>query len=417
MKIKSCLPSRVGVAHPGTQHSWQTALAFQEASALSWYATSSYYKTSAWPDRSVALLPAGLRARADKELRRRRFDPLDDQLVRRAWETEALERPIGRFVSRDLMLRLQRDRHRRFPNRLLRLFSREPVDVVWGPHDCLEAFEQLKPCGVTCILDQPVGHFASLDRVIRAEHERHPDFFFSEQVGVSPEVLERQQRAAEVADLIVVGSDFAARTMVENSVAPNKVRIIPYGYDERSFPEQSPKRQPLKGRPAEFLFVGLVGARKGAAYLFEAFRRIDPTKARLTLVGPLDMPPETFRRYADYVNYVGSVTRPEVIEHMRRADCLVLPSLFEGSALVLYEALAMGLPIVQTASSGLGADDGVNGVVLTDLTVDRLQAAIEDATADPERLESWGEASWTMRTDRTWAKYRSGVRELVKSAT
>ena len=384
---------------------------------LRWYATSYYYKTSAWPDRLVALLPSELRSRAEKELRRRRLDELDDRLVRRAWETEFLERPIGRFISRDIMRRLQAGRHARFPARLLRLFEREPVEVIWGPQDCVEAFEKLKKHGVVCILDQAVGHFASLDRVLREEHERHPDFFGADQVGISGKALDRQRRATEVADLIVVGSEFAAQTMIDNSVDPRKLRIVPYGYDERRFPTEQPRRQPLNGRPTEFLFVGLVGARKGAAYMLEAFRGIDARRARLTLVGPLDLPSETFARYARDVNYVGSVTRAEVLDHMRRADCLILPSLFEGSALVLLEALAMGLPIIQTASSGLGAQEGVNGIVLKEVSADHVRSAAESVIACMERTRNWGDASWQMRADRTWANYRSAVRDLVQSVT
>jgi glycosyltransferase involved in cell wall biosynthesis len=413
--MTSCLSSRVGVAHPGTQHSWQTALAFQEASALSWYATSYYYKTSAWPDRAVALLPAGLRARADKELRRRRFDPLDDSLVRRAWETEFLERPIGRYVSRNLMRQLQNGRHRRFPRRLLGLFGREPVDVVWSPQDCVEVFEQLKSRGVLCILDQPIGHFQSLDRTMRAEYERHPDFFFGDQVGVEPRMLEQQKRAVEIADFVVVGSAFAAVTMLENGVDPAKVRVIPYGYNERLFPSEMPQRRPLDGRPVEFLFVGLVGARKGLAYLLEAFSLVDPRKARLTLVGPLDMPPATLDRYAQHVNYVGQVTRAEMPDVMTRADCFVFPSLFEGGGIVLYEAAACGLGLIQTSACGDGVRHGQNGVVIPPSSTEALVAAIEAATAG-DTLSEWENASWRLRTERTWAAYRSAARDLVRSA-
>ena len=42
---------RIGVFHPGTQHSWQTALAFQEAGMLGWYATSAFYDPARWPYR------------------------------------------------------------------------------------------------------------------------------------------------------------------------------------------------------------------------------------------------------------------------------------------------------------------------------------------------------------------------------
>ena len=49
---------------------------------------------------------------------------------------------------------------------------------------------------------------------------------------------------------------------------------------------------------------------------------------------------------------------------MAAADVFVFPSLFEGSAVVTYEALACGLPSVVTPDAGSVVRDGVEGFVV-----------------------------------------------------
>lgn len=403
---------KIGVAHPGTQHSWQTAYAFQENASLHWYCTSFYYKKNSWPDRLLSFIPSSIRARAEKELNRRRFDPLDDSLVRRAWETEFLERPIGRALSRKLMLKLQQGRHSRFPHRLKKVFASEPVDLVWGPHDCLEAFEYLKSLGVKCVLDQPIGHFAELDATMRAEQQANPEFFLDGSGVKSKADIDRQLKAADLADLIVVGSEFARQTMLRQGTAPEKVRVVPYGYDEMRFPAEMPSRPPLDGRPVEFLFVGSLEPRKGAAYLLKAFDKIDPRKAHLTIVGPIQVPKEIIAKYGTHITFVGQVTRAEIATHMASADCFVFPSLFEGGGIVLYEAAACGLALIQTTRCGDGVRHGDNGILLDEISVETLTDAVIQA-CDPETLNKWRENSWRSRTERSWAQYRESVRRLA----
>ncbi|NIQ94070.1 MAG: glycosyltransferase, partial [Desulfuromonadales bacterium] len=71
-----------------------------------------------------------------------------------------------------------------------------------------------------------------------------------------------------------------------------------------------------------------------------------------------------------------------VVKHMRAADCFVFPSLFEGSAITLYEAVGAGLGIIQSAASGIGAEDGRNGLCLDTVSVDALTEAIMAVVSD-----------------------------------
>jgi len=403
----------VGVAHPGTQHSWQTAIGFQESGRLRWYTTSSYYKPNQWPDRLVQLLPTKLRGNIERQLRRRRNDLLDDSLVRRNLGTEPIERFLRLRVSRLLADRLMNRRQYAFPHKVISLMIREPVDAIWGPVDCLEVFEWAKPRNITCILDQPIGHFKSLNRIMLDELSKNPEFFLGNTRTLPDKQLERQYRAAEIADLVVVGSEFAAATMVENGTDPDKIRVVPYGYNEEDFLGPKPIRPPFDGRPIEFLFVGSVGARKGIAYLLKAFSTIDPTKARLTLIGPLEIPMSTFEKYSRGITYLGQVRRSEVATKMRNSDCFILPSLFEGSALVLYEAIAAGLAIVHTKQCGFDVKDGLNGKVLRDVNEETIKETVYEIIHNPQRLQEWRDTSWTTRHLHSWSHYRKAVTQLV----
>ena len=55
---------------------------------------------------------------------------------------------------------------------------------------------------------------------------------------------------------------------------------------------------------------------------------------------------------------------------MAAADVFVFPSLFEGSAVVTYEALACGLPCVVTPEAGSVVRDGVEGLVVPSADVE-----------------------------------------------
>ena len=60
---------------------------------------------------------------------------------------------------------------------------------------------------------------------------------------------------------------------------------------------------------------------------------------------------------------------------MAAADVFVFPSLFEGSAVVTYEALACGLPGIVTAEAGSVVRDGVDGLIVPARDVEALAAA------------------------------------------
>ncbi len=155
---------------------------------------------------------------------------------------------------------------------------------------------------------------------------------------------------------------------------------MPYAADTRRFRPDPGKRH---GPSCIFLFAGGITQRKGIKYLLEAWRRIRRPGWRLQLLGALPSDPGPLGAYLDEVEPLGRVPHAEVPARMAAADVFVFPSLFEGSAVVTYEALACGLPSVVTPDAGSVVRDGDEGFVIPPRDVAALADRMERLGVDP----------------------------------
>jgi glycosyltransferase involved in cell wall biosynthesis len=85
------------------------------------------------------------------------------------------------------------------------------------------------------------------------------------------------------------------------------------------------------------------------------------------------------------------VTRQEVRRHYQWADVFVFPSLCEGSAMVTYEALAAGLPVITTPNAGSVVRDGVDGFIVPIRDAEAIAAKLDLLARDPSPGPDIGE--------------------------
>ncbi len=331
----------------------------------------------------------------------------------------AVENRVGPSARR----LLARARTRRFDRALARRIERERPDVVLAFSDVASEFA-LPTCrrlGIASILSMVHGDVREERVVLDREAVASPDFFpiYLGDGRLDPGELDwlhaRRLRDVELADLVLVPSDHIARALARHGTPADKIRVVPYAADTRRF-RPDPDRRP-DASTCTFLFAGGITQRKGIKYLLEAWRLARRPGWRLQLLGPLPADPGPLAGYLDEVEWLGRVGHGEMPARMAAADVFVFPSLFEGSAVVTYEALASGLPSIVTAESGSVARDGIDGLFVPAGSVPPLARAMERLGLDPDlrramaisarrRAEAFG---W----DRYHAALESAVREVV----
>ncbi len=407
---------QVTVFHPGTQHSWQTALALQQLGRLESYRTSIFYQPERWPYRLERILPAPLARRASAEFRRFSHPGLDPALVQTAGLAEWAERIAARAGLRGLALALDRIGNRQFVRHLAGSIRGERPFALWGFNgSSLSSFELAQQLGRICILDRTNGDFRVYNAMMDEIAEHYGDWFLPIERKVSAADIANDGREYELADAIVVGSPFAAATIrqaVPNAAVQAKLRVLNYCYDEALFGHLPPPVPTSKTTPVRFLFMGLAIPRKGFHHVLEAIARIPRSEAELTIVGDLKVPPRMFAPYADRVTWVPSVARADVPAIMARHDVLVLPSYFEGAGIVLYEALAAGCALIQSDRCAL-AVTAETGIMLERVDTDAVEAAMRAAIADRDRLAAWRRAAQDEARNYTFARYRKNIAELL----
>lgn len=407
---------QVAVFHPGTQHSWQTAYALQQLQRLEWYATSIFYKPDEWPYRLERILPGPIGARLHGEFRRFHHLGLDPDLVRTGGVAEWAERLAARAGMAGLSARIDRWGNRRFVAQIAGAIRSARAFALWGYNgSSLSSFALAKEYDRTCILDRTNGDFAAYNAMMAEVQDAYGDWFIESQRAIPAGTIANDRREYELADIILVGSAFAADTIrrsVPDEGLHRKLRVLNYCYDEALFDPLPPPQPVAPARPIRFLFMGLVIPRKGIQHLLEAIARIPRSAAELTIVGSMQIPGEVFARYADRVTYRPTVARADVPAIMAAHDVLVLPSYFEGAGIVLYEALAAGCGLIQSDRCAMAVTPQT-GILLDRLDSDALYAAMMTAIEDRDRLNGWRAAAQAEALNYSFARYRENIAALL----
>lgn len=211
--------------------------------------------------------------------------------------------------------------------------------------------------------------------------------------------LQRAVNEMQRADYVLVPSDIVRESCIKEGVDERKIIQVPFGVDVNRF---APAERE-KDRPFRAVFVGQIGIRKGVPYLLEAWKRLQWRDAELWLVGRVL--PEVQALLAQYrelpgVRLIGFMNGPA--RAYQEADVFVFPSIEEGSALVTYEALACGLPVITTPNAGSVVQDGVEGFLVPARDVDALAARMEQLRADEPLRATMGKAARARAMAFTW---------------
>ena len=160
---------------------------------------------------------------------------------------------------------------------------------------------------------------------------------------------------------------------------------FPAWIDFKDFQNIEPK--PLSKDKFNILFIGSVTDRKKPHMIIEAIQRINDKSYHLSIVGPA--PNEKyFKELKDLidksdlqnqVSLIGPVDRESVKDYYSTSNLMILPSISEGLARVIFESQVAMCPVLVTDAPGMSdiVIDGQTGYVFESNNLDSLSLKIE----------------------------------------
>jgi glycosyltransferase involved in cell wall biosynthesis len=187
-------------------------------------------------------------------------------------------------------------------------------------------------------------------------------------------------------DCYIALTEFARRKAAENGIPAHKIVVKPNYLD----PDPGAKQGP--GEYA--LFVGRLSPEKGVRTLLDGWRRLK-MPVPLVILGEGPCGPEVIAACTDVpsIHWLGQKAKDEVIEVMKRASFLVLPSeCYESFPLALVEAFGCSLPVVASAHGAMGelVDEGRTGLTFRASDPGDLAAKADWAWSHPREMEQMG---------------------------
>ncbi|MEM9543426.1 MAG: glycosyltransferase family 4 protein [Cyanobacteria bacterium P01_E01_bin.42] len=403
---------KITLIHPtGNPFARNAAIALGEVGLLHEIITAIAYN----PDNNFARLLKRFFPASDRELGRRTWIPPENRFLK----TYPLEE-----IARILLLRTGLARRLGLNNQSLADWVYASIDRrvakkhltrlagVYAYEDgAAETFSVAKQQGITCFYDLPIVYYRQSQQIQQEEAELFPELAHCLQSIQEPAwKLERKERELSLADCIIVPSTAVARSLLNAGVEQEKINVIPFGSPHDYF--QPKLKQDEKFR---VLFVGRVGARKGVHYLLQAWQKLNLADAELLLVGMNEIGDRYLEKYQDCFRYIPSVPHATLNQYYSSANVFIFPSLVEGLALVLLEAMACGIPIITTENSG-GSDiitDRVEGFIIPIRDIEAIQEKLVWCYSHPQELADMGKAARKKAEELTWKLYRDRLSSLV----
>lgn len=396
------------ISHPtGNQNLRNAVQAFYQAQQL-----ARFYTTVAWDSRSIwaKALPAGIAA----TLKRREYATIPAALIttQPGWEASRL---LANTLKLDFLTAhgsglLSVDKIYQALDQYVaqQLNKQQGVSRVYCYEDgALQTFKTAKQRKLETLYELPIGYWRAAQQILGEEIQLNPAWAETiSSIHDSPQKLARKDEELELADKIIVASQFTANTLKLSAVQHKQTIVIPYGSPQ-------PVTQPSfsRNKKLKVLFVGGLSQRKGLSYLLDATKLLGD-KIELTIIGsriakcaPLDAALQTYR-------YIPSLPHQEILHEMDRHDVFVFPSLFEGFGLVILEAMARGIPVIATPHTA-GPDvitDGEDGYIVPIRSHQSIAEKLELLANDGDLLDSLKNAALAKAQAFSWDKYQ---KELI----
>jgi glycosyltransferase involved in cell wall biosynthesis len=274
-----------------------------------------------------------------------------------------------------------------------------------------------KEMGIPTVCDHSIAHPGVMQYMVENQG-RWPTIAETREAGPLQGLMRRDIHQA---GHLIVNSDFVKSTCVFAGLDEEKIHVVYAGVESRllaTVPKFSFDH--VRARlGAGLLFAGAIQQRKGIRTLAQAYLALErppPVQLIGDVEANLDKQPEV-KAFLSHtlVRVSGFVPRSELTSYMLRSPVFVFPSYCEGSARVIFAAMASGCFIITTPNSGSIVRHMENGLVVPAGDAKALADAIKWALENPDAVAEIGwENSMLIRKEFTQAHYAQKVVEVYR---
>lgn len=269
---------------------------------------------------------------------------------------------------------------------------------------CTESLAVAKERGCRTLLDVVTVHIDDFG----AQQDRECSRF---QIRPSINMRLREKIKVEYgrADLIRVMSERARLTFLERGFSPERVTVISPPIALEEFPEARFEEPKFR-----ISFVGLIEPWKGFHYLVEAFNSLNLVDGELVLWGGTGSRSVSRYLQEQVARNPSIVVKPVEVrrygygEVYGKSSVLVHPSLADGFGYVVAEAMASGIPVIVTSSTGASdlIIDGHNGYIIPPADSAAIRDRLAHLAAHPVLVREMGRAARETARSLTFQKFR-----------
>ncbi len=165
-------------------------------------------------------------------------------------------------------------------------------------------------------------------------------------------MIARELREYALCDRVVVMSSFARRSFIEQGVPAQRLLFGPAGAHAGDFNASKEQRQRraeriVSGAPLTVLLVGTVSAQKGVFDLVKVLNALS-SRMRFRFVGTVAHDAHSKLSQLGSLELLPRVAQQALPDLYAQADVFLHPTIQDGFAVVLVQALMAGLPVICT---------------------------------------------------------------------
>jgi len=205
----------------------------------------------------------------------------------------------------------------------------------------------------------------------------YSDFNLPLKVGISI-LQQRRLKEAKNSDAIICPSEIVSVELKNLGINKKKIYVVPF---ESPLAKDLIKKKKIfkEKKIIALLFFGEVSVDKGVHHILSIQNKLTKNnfETRLHIVGEIKHLFLKKNTNKQNVKFYGKLHRMDLIKLYSNTDIFIFPSYTEGSALVTYEALAAGLPLITTAAAGSINIHGLTGYTLKNCNETKMYSAVE----------------------------------------